>query len=70
MTSVVLWCLVAAQLAVGLFDIVYHHEMTERLAWRPSQRHELVLHVRATSSTRCCSSRSGYSRSTAPGRWR
>jgi hypothetical protein len=24
--------------------IVYHHEMTERLAWRPSQRRELILH--------------------------
>ena len=44
MTSAALWCLGALQLALGLFDIVYHHEMTERLAWRPSQRHELVLH--------------------------
>jgi uncharacterized protein len=44
MTSPLLWTLVALQLAMGLFDIVYHHELTERLAWRPSQRHELVLH--------------------------
>ena len=44
MTSLVLWALIVAQLAMGLFDIVYHHEMTERLAWRPAQRRELVLH--------------------------
>ena len=44
MTSNVLWILIALQLAMGLFDIVYHHEMTERLAWRPSQRRELILH--------------------------
>ena len=44
MSSPVLWTLVAAQLAMGLFDILYHHEMTERLAWRPSQRQELRLH--------------------------
>ena len=28
----------------ALFDILYHHELTERLAWRRSQRRELVLH--------------------------
>jgi uncharacterized protein (TIGR01777 family) len=44
MNSPVLWTLIAFQLAMGLFDIVYHHELTERLAWRPSQRHELALH--------------------------
>lgn len=44
MTSPVLWTLIAFQLAMGLFDILYHHELTERLAWRPSQRHELKLH--------------------------
>jgi uncharacterized protein (TIGR01777 family) len=44
MTSPVLWTLIAIQLALGLFDIVYHHEMTERLAWRVSQRRELQLH--------------------------
>jgi hypothetical protein len=44
MTSPVLWTLIAVQLALGLFDIVYHHEMTQRLAWRPSQRRELHLH--------------------------
>ena len=44
MTSPVLWTLIAVQLALGLFDIVYHHEMLERLAWRVSQRRELKLH--------------------------
>ena len=39
-----LWTLVAVQIAMGAFDMVYHHELTERLAWRPSQRHELQLH--------------------------
>ena len=29
----------------GGFDTIYHHELTERLAWRPSQRHELALHA-------------------------
>ena len=44
MTSPVLWTLIAIQIAMGAFDTFYHHEMTERLAWRPSQRHELQLH--------------------------
>ncbi|MEA2937534.1 MAG: uncharacterized protein QOC56_1038 [Alphaproteobacteria bacterium] len=44
MTSHLLWTLIALQLALGLFDILYHHELTERLAWRPSQQHELKLH--------------------------
>ena len=39
-----LWTLVAIQVAMGAFDTVYHHELTERLAWRPSQRYELQLH--------------------------
>src|ERR1700722_13499252 len=44
MTSPLLWTLIAVQIAMGAFDTFYHHEMTERLAWRPSQRHELQLH--------------------------
>src|SRR5438874_323429 len=44
MSSPVLWSLVAVQLALGAFDVLYHHELTERLAWRRSQRRELVLH--------------------------
>ena len=39
-----LWALIAIQIAMGAFDTFYHHEITERLAWRPSQRHELQLH--------------------------
>jgi uncharacterized protein (TIGR01777 family) len=45
MTSSLLWSLIAIQIAMGAFDTFYHHEMTERLAWRPSQRHELHLHA-------------------------
>jgi uncharacterized protein (TIGR01777 family) len=30
---------------MGLFDTLYHHEFTERLAWRPSQQRELRLHA-------------------------
>jgi uncharacterized protein (TIGR01777 family) len=43
MTSL-LWILIAIQIAMGVFDTFYHHELTERLAWRPSQRYELRLH--------------------------
>src|SRR5580704_3075696 len=44
MTSLLLWILIGIQIAMGAFDTFYHHEMTERLAWRPSQRQELRLH--------------------------
>jgi uncharacterized protein (TIGR01777 family) len=44
MTSPLLWTLIALQVVMGAFDTLYHHEMTERLAWRTSQRRELVLH--------------------------
>src|SRR6185369_14064706 len=43
MTSL-LWILIAIQITMGVFDTFYHHEFTERLAWRPSQRYELKLH--------------------------
>jgi len=39
-----LWILIAAQIAMGGFDTLFHHEGTERLAWRPGQRRELKLH--------------------------
>ena len=39
-----LWSLIALQIVMGTFDTFYHHEFTERLAWRPSQRYELKLH--------------------------
>jgi uncharacterized protein len=45
MTSTPLWSLIVLQMAMGAFDIAYHHELTERLAWRPSQRRELMLHA-------------------------
>jgi uncharacterized protein len=45
MTSTLLWSLIILQMAMGAFDIAYHHELTERLAWRPTQRRELLLHA-------------------------
>ncbi len=39
-----LWILIAIQIVMGVFDTFYHHELIERLAWRPSQRYELKLH--------------------------
>ncbi|MGJ4886812.1 TIGR01777 family oxidoreductase [Bradyrhizobium sp. HKCCYLRH3099] len=39
-----LWSLIAIQIFMGVFDTFYHHEFTERLAWRPSQQGELRLH--------------------------
>jgi uncharacterized protein (TIGR01777 family) len=39
-----LWTLIFCQTAMGGFDTFYHHELTERLAWRPSQAVELRLH--------------------------
>jgi uncharacterized protein len=43
MTNLI-WILIAIQIVMGVFDTFYHHELTERLAWRPSQRFELKLH--------------------------
>lgn len=45
MNSDLLWTLIAIQMAMGAFDMLYHHEFTERLAWRPSQHRELQLHA-------------------------
>ncbi|MEM7506582.1 MAG: TIGR01777 family oxidoreductase [Pseudomonadota bacterium] len=45
MTDPILWSLIALQIAMGAFDTLYHHELTERLAWRPSQARELRLHA-------------------------
>ena len=44
LTSPLLWTLILLQIAMGGFDSLYHHEITERLPWRPSQRYELRLH--------------------------
>ena len=43
--TTLLWTLIAIQIAMAAFDTIYHHELTERLAWRPSQQYELVLHA-------------------------
>src|SRR5882757_9483566 len=43
--TTLLWTLIAIQVAMAAFDTIYHHELTERLAWRPSQKHELTLHA-------------------------
>jgi uncharacterized protein (TIGR01777 family) len=44
MTSQLLWVLIAVQIAMGAFDTLFHHELTERLPWRVTQRRELALH--------------------------
>ena len=44
MNNALFWPLFALQIAMGAFDTFYHHEMTERLAWRATQRGELLLH--------------------------
>ena len=44
MMTTTLWYLLTVQMALGAFDILYHHEFLERLAWRPSQLTELKLH--------------------------
>jgi uncharacterized protein (TIGR01777 family) len=45
MISEPLWALIALQIAMGAFDTLYHHELTERLVWRSSQQRELKLHA-------------------------
>src|SRR3984957_5124367 len=45
MTSQLFWILLLIQIAMGAFDTIFHHELTERLAWRASQAHELALHA-------------------------
>jgi uncharacterized protein len=44
MTSQLFWTLILVQIGMGAFDTLVHHELTERLAWRPSQGRELALH--------------------------
>lgn len=44
MDNPILWSLISIQVLMGAFDTLVHHEGTERLAWRPSQKHELRLH--------------------------
>ena len=40
-----LWALILAQICMGALDMIAHHELGERLAWRPAQRRELRLHA-------------------------
>jgi uncharacterized protein (TIGR01777 family) len=42
--DLLLW-LFALQGAMGAFDTLYHHELTERLTWRPSAAPELRIHA-------------------------
>ncbi|NVO54184.1 TIGR01777 family protein [Rhodobacteraceae bacterium B1Z28] len=44
MDNPLLWILISIQVFMGAFDTLVHHEGTERLAWRPSQKTELRLH--------------------------
>lgn len=44
MDNPILWSLISVQVLMGAFDTLVHHEGTERLAWRASQKHELRLH--------------------------
>ena len=44
MIDTLLWSLLVVQVLMGAFDTIYHHEITERLAWRPAQALELTLH--------------------------
>lgn len=44
MDNPILWTLIAIQVLMGAFDTLVHHEGSERLAWRPSQKTELRLH--------------------------
>lgn len=37
--------LMSVQGAMGAFDLVCHHELTERLAWRPGSARELSIHA-------------------------
>jgi uncharacterized protein (TIGR01777 family) len=39
-----LWILLFIQVAMGGSDTLFHHELTQQLAWRPSQAVELKLH--------------------------
>ena len=43
MTTIV-WIFITLQIVMGGSDTLYHHEFSEKLAWRKSQTHELWLH--------------------------
>ena len=41
----ILWIFITLQIIMGGTDTLFHHELTEKLAWRPKQTHELLLHA-------------------------
>ena len=43
--TLTLWIFIAVQIALGGLDTLYHHEITERLAWQKTQVKELKLHA-------------------------
>lgn len=43
--TTLLWIFLTLQIAMGALDTLYHHELTERLAWREEQAGELKLHA-------------------------
>jgi len=43
--TLTLWIFIAVQITMGALDTLYHHEITERLAWRKGQAKELKLHA-------------------------
>lgn len=45
MNSPLLWTLLSLQIAMGAFDMLFHHEFTERLTWRETAAKELQLHA-------------------------
>ncbi len=45
MMTEAVWWLLLVQVVLGGYDTFYHHEFTQRLAWRRSQRTELKLHA-------------------------
>lgn len=44
MTTIV-WIFLTLQIVLGGSDTIFHHELSEKLAWRKSQTHELWLHA-------------------------
>jgi len=40
-----LWIFITLQIIMGGTDTLFHHELTEKLAWRPKQANELRLHA-------------------------
>jgi uncharacterized protein len=41
--ELILW-LVVVQGIMGVFDLVWHHEITEKLTWKPAAASEMLLH--------------------------